>query len=194
MFLGSFLDDGFRHKLAGFVSEWLHDMETIFGLCHIGVHLQVMLASRRLVEGTRLWWLSLEDLEIPKNVWMNFRAPIILRYGPLLGEGPHYQDPDIYRDMFRDAMLPYVPLDIERPMMQALHILSDGLPPEVRQFTPPPTIEMTLDEMIDTIMGRMPMTQEEDVDVDADVEMDPANPGEYPKDPPVIIITSDDEE
>ena len=91
----------------------------------------------------------------------------------------HYRNPDIYRDMyirpyvnyvaawhaypneymghycqrFRDAMLPYIPLDMDRPMMQALHILRDGLPPEVRQFTPPLMIEMTLDEMIDAIMG-----------------------------------------
>ncbi|GMN47523.1 hypothetical protein TIFTF001_016691 [Ficus carica] len=57
-----------------------------------------------------------------------------------------------YCRWFRDAMLPYIPLDIERPMMQALHILMDGLPLEVRQFTPPPTIVMTLDEMIDTII------------------------------------------
>ena len=27
------------------LAEWLHDMETIFSLCHIGVHLQVILAS-----------------------------------------------------------------------------------------------------------------------------------------------------
>ncbi|GMN20428.1 hypothetical protein TIFTF001_043087 [Ficus carica] len=58
-----------------------------------------------------------------------------------------------YCQRFRDAMLPYIPLDMDRPMMQALHILRDGLPLEVRQFTPPPTIEMTLDEMIDASMG-----------------------------------------
>ncbi|GMN63734.1 hypothetical protein TIFTF001_032809 [Ficus carica] len=57
-----------------------------------------------------------------------------------------------YCRRFQDAMLPYVPLDIDRPMMQALHILRDGLPLEVRQFTLPPTIVMTLDEMIDTIV------------------------------------------
>ncbi|GMN72999.1 hypothetical protein TIFTF001_054255 [Ficus carica] len=57
-----------------------------------------------------------------------------------------------YCQRFQYAMLPYVPLDIERPMMKAPHILRDGLLPEVWQFTPPPTIEITLDEMIDTIM------------------------------------------
>lgn len=38
-------------------------------------------------------------------------------------------------------------------MIQALHILRSGLPPEIMQFTPPTTTEMTLDEMIDAIMG-----------------------------------------
>nr|GMN67911.1 hypothetical protein TIFTF001_036972 [Ficus carica] len=33
---------------AAALVEWLHDMETIFGLYHIKAHLQVMLASRRL--------------------------------------------------------------------------------------------------------------------------------------------------
>ncbi|GMN46173.1 hypothetical protein TIFTF001_015362 [Ficus carica] len=166
---------------AATLAEWLHNMEAIFRLCHIVVHLQVMLTSRHLIREARIWWLSLGDLEIPRDVWMNFLALIILRYRPLPGEGlnMHHRDVDIYRDMymrryvsyvvawrlypkesighycqrFRDAMLPYIPLDMNRPMMQALHILKDGLPPEVRQFTPPPTIEMALDEMIDAITG-----------------------------------------
>ncbi|GMN73067.1 hypothetical protein TIFTF001_054820, partial [Ficus carica] len=32
------------------LKEWLHDMETLFRFCHVGTHLQDMLASRRLVE------------------------------------------------------------------------------------------------------------------------------------------------
>ncbi|GMN58698.1 hypothetical protein TIFTF001_027787 [Ficus carica] len=172
---------------AAALAEWLHDMETIFSLCHIGVHLQVMLASRRLVGEARIWWLSLGDPEIPRN---------------------------------------------------ALHILRDGLSPEVRQFTPLRTIEMTLDEMINTIIEAKiiaymlqaaapendqrfipiddasigepgfhngPFMLEEPIpvvpiqaippqeeDADADAEMDPANPREAPEDPPVIIIASDD--
>ena len=62
--------DGTQRTAA--LAEWLHDMETIFGIFHIGAHLQVMLASRRLVEEARIWWLSLEDPEIPRNVWTNF--------------------------------------------------------------------------------------------------------------------------
>ena len=56
-----------------------------------------------------------------------------------------------YYQWFRDAMLPYIPQD--RPIIHAIHILKNGLPPEVMQFTPPATIKMTLDEMIEAIMG-----------------------------------------
>ncbi|GMN67298.1 hypothetical protein TIFTF001_036357 [Ficus carica] len=57
---------------AADLAEWLHDMETIFRLCHIGAHLQVMLASRRLMGEARLWWLSLGDPRVPTDVWVNF--------------------------------------------------------------------------------------------------------------------------
>ena len=38
-------------------------------------------------------------------------------------------------------------------MIQALHILRSGLPPEIMQFTPLATIEMTLDEIMEAIKG-----------------------------------------
>ncbi|GMN23138.1 hypothetical protein TIFTF001_051292 [Ficus carica] len=158
--------------------------------------------------------------------------------GPLPGEGPHYRDPDIYRDMYMRQYVSYV---VVRQAYPNESIGMDYLR-EVRQFTPPPTIEMTLDDMIDTIMEAeiiaymlqaaipeddrpfipiddasngepilhdgpimleepipaVPIQaislQEEDANVDADAEMDPANPGEDPEDPLVIIIASDDEE
>ncbi|GMN65187.1 hypothetical protein TIFTF001_034254 [Ficus carica] len=138
-----------------------------------------MLASRRLIREAHAWWLSIGDLEIHKDVWMNFRALITLRYGTLPGEGlpMHYGDPDIYSDMymrryvsyvavwhaypnesmghycqrFRDIMLPYIPQD--RPLIHALHIFRSRLPPEIMQFTSPATTEMTLDEIVDAIMG-----------------------------------------
>ncbi|GMN53252.1 hypothetical protein TIFTF001_022406 [Ficus carica] len=77
---------------AAILAEWLHDMEILFILCHIGAHL----------------------------------ALIILRFGLLPGEGPHmhYRDPEIYRDLNMR-----------------------------RYFTPPTTLEMTLDELIEAIMG-----------------------------------------
>ncbi|GMN28026.1 hypothetical protein TIFTF001_046196 [Ficus carica] len=59
---------------AAALAEWLHDMETIFRLCLVGAHLQVVPASRRLIGEARTWWLSIGDPEIPKDVWMNFRA------------------------------------------------------------------------------------------------------------------------
>ncbi|GMN26831.1 hypothetical protein TIFTF001_044046 [Ficus carica] len=126
----------------------------------------------------RLWWLSLGDPGVPTDVGVNFRYLIILRYGPLLGEGfdVHYRDPEIYADMhrrryasyvaawraypnesmghycqqFRDATLPYTPLGTH--MVQTLSILRGGLPPEIMRFTPIATPEMSLDEMIEAIM------------------------------------------
>ncbi|GMN67639.1 hypothetical protein TIFTF001_036700 [Ficus carica] len=170
--------DGTRRTMT--LAEWLHDMETIFRVCHIEAHLQVMLASRCLAGDAHIWWLTLGDPEIPGASWANFCALIISRYGPLPGEEANmpYRDPGIYNNMymrrysnyvvawhaypnesmghccqrFQDAMLPYIPRDIDRPKLQALHILRRGLPPEVGQYTPPPIIEMTLDNMIDTIM------------------------------------------
>ncbi|GMN25974.1 hypothetical protein TIFTF001_046008 [Ficus carica] len=129
------------------LAEWLHNMEIIFRLCHIGAHLQIMLGSRCLVGEARSWWLNIGNPEVPKDCWRNFRALTTLRFGPLPGERPHmhYRDPKIYRDMY---MRQY-----DRSMIQAIHILRNGLPPKVMQFTPPMTIEMTLDEMIEAIMG-----------------------------------------
>ncbi|GMN47587.1 hypothetical protein TIFTF001_016764 [Ficus carica] len=222
---------------AAALAERLHDMETIFRLCHVGAHLQVMLASRRLIEEACAWWLSIGDPKVPKNVWTNFKALITLRYGSLPGEGlhMHYYDPEIYHDMymsryvsylatwraypnesmghycqrFRDAMLPYIPHD--RPMIHTLHILRSGLPLEIMQFTPPATIEMTLDEMMEGVREPVyhggPFIPEEPIpalpiqeippheeDADMDPVEHPINPKENLENSPVIIIASDDEE
>lgn len=56
-----------------------------------------------------------------------------------------------YCQRFRNAMLPYILQD--RPVIQTLHILRSGLPSKIMQFTPPTTIEMTLDETMEAIMG-----------------------------------------
>ncbi|GMN19710.1 hypothetical protein TIFTF001_049943 [Ficus carica] len=163
---------------AAALAEWLHDMETIFRLCHVRAHLQVMLASRRLMGEARVWWLSLGDPGVPTDVWRNFRYLIILRYGPLPGEGfdVHHRDPEIYADMhrrqyasyvatwqaypnesmghycqrFRDAILPYIPPGTH--LVQTLSILRGGLPLEIMQFTPIATPEMTFDDMVEAIM------------------------------------------
>ena len=68
------LFDG-THKAAAF-AEWLHDIEILFQLCHIGAHLWVMLASRCLIEEARAWWLNIGNLEVPEDTWTNFRALI----------------------------------------------------------------------------------------------------------------------
>ncbi|GMN54001.1 hypothetical protein TIFTF001_023132 [Ficus carica] len=142
-----------------------------------------------------------------------------MRFGPLPGEGPymHYRNPEIYRDMymrryvsnvaawraypneymghyyqwFRDAMLPHIPQD--RSIIHYVHILRNGQPPKVIQVTPSATIEMTLDVMIKAIMVAEVMDYTEE-----DAEMDMAdhlvNPKENMENPPVIIITNNDNE
>ena len=67
-----------RTQVAVTLAEWLHDMETIIRLCHIGAHLQVMLTTRHLIGEARIWWLSLGDLEILRDVWMNFQAHFVI--------------------------------------------------------------------------------------------------------------------
>ncbi|GMN64971.1 hypothetical protein TIFTF001_034050 [Ficus carica] len=166
-------------------------------------HLQVMLASRRLIGEARIWWLSLGDPEIPIN-----------------GLSMPYRGLDIYRDMymrryvsyivawsaypnesmghccqrFRDAMLPYIPLDMDRPMMQALNILRYGLPPEAAPKAQAtdykddhPLIPVYDADIRESVFHEGPFMPEEPI---------PALPiqEENSEDPPVIIITSDDEE
>ncbi|GMN70475.1 hypothetical protein TIFTF001_039518 [Ficus carica] len=163
-----------------------------------------------------------EDREASMAFWGMEPPLITLRYGPLPGEGLNmpYRGLDIYRDMymrryvsyivawsaypnksighycqrFRDAMLPYIPLDMDRPMMQALNILRYGLPPEA---TPKgqapeykddhPLIPVYDADTGEPVFHRGAFMPEEPI---------PALPiqEENSEDPPVIIITSDDEE
>ncbi|GMN21381.1 hypothetical protein TIFTF001_043301 [Ficus carica] len=113
-------------------------------------------------------------------------------------------------------MLPHIPQDIGSPLLHALHLLREGLPPNVRPFVPEPMVGLTLEDMIHAIMeaevvvqGIQAAVPEEDQvvpDIDAGIAeagaandvMDPADipvdPEDHPEDPPVIIIESDDEE
>ncbi|GMN20597.1 hypothetical protein TIFTF001_050053 [Ficus carica] len=43
--------------------EWLHNMDILFRLCHVGTYLQVMLTSRRLVEEARVRCLDIGYIE-----------------------------------------------------------------------------------------------------------------------------------
>ncbi|GMN22333.1 hypothetical protein TIFTF001_043495 [Ficus carica] len=89
-----------------------------------------------------------------------------------------YRDPEIYNDMylgrylgyatdwraypnksmghycrrFQDAMLPYIPRDLDDPELQALYLLREGLPSEIRIFVPAPMAGMAVEHMINDIM------------------------------------------
>ncbi|GMN60341.1 hypothetical protein TIFTF001_029433 [Ficus carica] len=82
--------DGTRRTVS--LAAWLHDMESIFRICHIEAYLQVSLASRCLAMDARLWWRTIGEPEIPGGLWEDFHTLIIARYRPL---------PD------RDAAMPY---------------------------------------------------------------------------------------
>ena len=53
-----------------------------------------------------------------------------------------------YCRRFREVMLPHIPQDLDRLEMQALHVLREGLPPEIRRFVPTPMAGMTVGNMI----------------------------------------------
>ncbi|GMN68011.1 hypothetical protein TIFTF001_037066 [Ficus carica] len=115
---------------------------------------------------------------------------------PLSFDGAPQRDPDIYRDMyytryhsytlewhaypletmahyclrFQEAMLPYVPQDIDHPVMEALTILRNGLPGRIRQYVPFPMPRMTVGHMIKDILG---------AEVHADAEQAEAAEGDH---------------
>ncbi|GMN59402.1 hypothetical protein TIFTF001_028498 [Ficus carica] len=258
------LFDG-THRTAS-LSAWLYDMETIFHICHIEAHLQVSLACRCLVADARLWWMTLGERAMPDRTWVHFRTLVIVRFGPVPDEGADglYRDPEIYRAMhleryfsyvadwhaypqesmghycrrFQEAMLPHIPQDIVSPGMQALVILRNGLPPQIRQHVPAPTPDMTVGHMIEYIMDAEVIVHAMQADtyvVEPQVPVDDAGIGEpmfeaglafsedpipvvplqevlapedeieaddhdvdydmdAPEDPPIIDISSDDED
>ena len=49
-------------------------------------------------------------------------------------------------------MLPYIPRDLGDPELQVLHLLREGLPPEVQQFVPATMMGVTLESLIYVIM------------------------------------------
>ncbi|GMN24833.1 hypothetical protein TIFTF001_045891 [Ficus carica] len=71
------LFDGTQRTVS--LAGWLFDMETIFRICHIEAHLQVLLASRCLQGDVRLWWMAQGDQAIHGGPWADFLARIIAR-------------------------------------------------------------------------------------------------------------------
>ncbi|GMN66993.1 hypothetical protein TIFTF001_036056 [Ficus carica] len=104
----------------------------------------VPLASRCLVAGARIWWITLGEPAIPRGTWADFCTLIISCYGLFHDEDANmpYRDPDIYRDMYLGRYL----------KLQALHFLRGGLPPNVRLFILEPMAGMTLEDMMSDIM------------------------------------------
>ena len=172
------LFDSTRRSVS--IGSWLRDMEWVFEMCHIKDHLQVSLASRCFIGDSRLWWVTLGEPQTASRTWAQFRTVILARYGPppLRGIGAPIRDPEIYRDMihtryqmlaqnwhtypgetmshycwrFQEAMLPYVPQDITYPDMEALKLLRNGVPTNIRQFVLSPTLEMTFGSLSDRIL------------------------------------------
>ncbi|GMN62451.1 hypothetical protein TIFTF001_031535 [Ficus carica] len=87
--------EGTRRNVS--LAAWLHDMESMFRICHIAAHLQVPLASRCLELDARLWWRTIGVLAILGGSWEEFRALIIARYGllPDRDAAMPYRDPEI---------------------------------------------------------------------------------------------------
>ncbi|GMN68258.1 hypothetical protein TIFTF001_037315 [Ficus carica] len=58
--------------------------------------------------------LIFREPAIPGGSWADFHVLIIACYGPLLDKEANmpYRDPEIYNDIFQDAMLPYIPRDL----------------------------------------------------------------------------------
>ena len=57
-----------------------------------------------------------------------------------------------YCRRFQEAMLPHVPQDLPLPELQALVILRNGVPPQIRRYVIAPTLEWTVGDMIDSIL------------------------------------------
>ncbi|GMN66097.1 hypothetical protein TIFTF001_035164 [Ficus carica] len=113
-----------------------------------------------------------------------------------------------YCRLFRDAIWPHIPRDLGSSLLQALLLLLEGLPPNVLPFVPEPMVVPVDDAGIaeplfhggpnlpEDPIPVMPL-QEEEAGAENDV-MDPADfpvdPEDNPKDSPIIVIKSDDEE
>ncbi|GMN28563.1 hypothetical protein TIFTF001_049461 [Ficus carica] len=163
------------------LAVWLYDTERIFRTSHIVAHLQVSLASRCLVVDAHLWWLTLGERAMPDRSWAHFRMLVIARFGPVPDEGANttYRDPEIYRDMYLERYYCYVTDWHAYP--QELVILRIVLPPQIRQYIPTPTPDMTMGHMVEYIMDAKVVAHAMQADayvVELQVPVDDAGIGE----------------
>ncbi|GMN24692.1 hypothetical protein TIFTF001_040597 [Ficus carica] len=192
------LFDGTQRTVS--LAGWLYDMESIFGICHIEAHLQVLLATRCLAVEARVWWMTEGEPAMPEGTWADFRILITARYGPPPDEDSNMpaRDPEIYNDMYLSHFLSYVADWSAYPNESMGHYCRRFQ--EAMAFVPEPIAGMTLEGMIEIIMeaeiivqGIQAAAPEEDQVVpvhDADIEeagaendvMDPADiPEDHPK-------------
>ena len=83
------------------IAAWLYDMELILRTCHIKARLQVSLACRCFMGDAKLWWMTLDERDMPSRTWAHFRTLVIAQFGLVLDDGTNGppRDPEIYRDM-----------------------------------------------------------------------------------------------
>ncbi|GMN65690.1 hypothetical protein TIFTF001_034755 [Ficus carica] len=207
------LFEGTRRTVS--LAVWLYDTEWIFRTSHIVARLQVSLASRCLVADAHLWWLTLGERAMPDRSWEHFRTLVIAHFGPRTRRGSRYDELVILRnglppqirqyvstptpDMTMGHMVEYimdakvvahamqadayvvelqVPVDdagIGEPIFEAGPVfLEDPIPAVPLQKVPTPEVEIEAN------------------DYDADDDMDA--PEDQPEDPPIIDISSNDED
>ncbi|GMN65851.1 hypothetical protein TIFTF001_034913 [Ficus carica] len=187
------------------------DMETIFRLCHIGAHLQVMLASRRLTGEARKWRLSLGDLGIPTDEAIRqLRCSLACLSGRVYGGGlppeimqftlltapemtldkmiEAIMDAEILANWVRDVL--EVPAPIFKDDYLFVSMDDAGMGESVFHGGP-----FMLEEPIPAVpIQKIPPQEEDAVDAEMDLADQQADLEEVPDDPPLINITSDDED
>lgn len=190
---------------------WLHDMERIFQLCHVGEHLQVQLATRCLYSEARIWWIETGRQEVPGDTWFQFRIALRRRFGPPQprGLGAPRRDPEIYRVTrhtqyellssawhaypgetmnhyswrFREMMLPHVPQDLPELELEAQKLLWRGIPEQIRRFVPEPMQAGDLISLMDDILQAEMMAQKAEIERQATQDRPPHQDEAGPSEP-----------
>ncbi|GMN18610.1 hypothetical protein TIFTF001_049822 [Ficus carica] len=191
------------------VEAWLHDMEQTLLMCHIPDYLEIMLAAKCLYGDARLWWIDTGERQVPSRTWAQFRAVMLVRYGPLppRDEGAPARDPDIYRDMrhtryqmlsqawhaypgetmshywwrFEEMIHPHIPQDLPEPQLEAVTLLVNGTPPHIRQHVPQPTLHSTVAGTLDDILAAEIIAQDAGNDAPANPEQPPVDDADEPE-------------